>query len=91
MAQDKETVNLRRCPFLQEAMAYIRDNPGCCKRDVILTVHGNSVACSLGRRVPQDTYWYRARALDRLIEAGLLINRGHASCYKLYVAPREAG
>ena len=74
-----EEINLNRSPFLRQSLDYIRDNPGCTPHDVITWDY-----CSY---MPWRTYQYRSRAIDRLILAGLVTDRGDYPHHKLFVAP----
>lgn len=69
-------INLSKCPFLSLAYKYIEKHPGCCKREVILNTYFNG-------RMPNDTYAYRNKAIDRLIDEGLVKNTSKNHIYSL--------
>ena len=64
-------LNLDRCPFLKAAYEYIKDHPGASKAEVVLHADDGKYD---RRRMPNDTYSYRNAALNRLIEAGLVVD-----------------
>ena len=75
-----KTLNLNRAPFLSSALNYIRQHPGCCKRDAIL---GVGYRYTQQGRITNDTYSYRNAALSRLIIAGYVRNKASGCRYEL--------
>lgn len=76
------TINLNRAPFLAHAMTYIRDNAGCCKKDVIVS-YPHSRGGQYG--MPSRTYANRNAAIGRLVKARLVRDCGNFSRCELYI------
>lgn len=67
-------LNLNRCSFLLPAYNYIKDHPGCCKKDVILGVGYRTNPNNT--KIANETYSYRNSVLNRLITNNLVENSG---------------
>ncbi len=70
-------INLDRMPFLNDALKWIREHPGCSKKDIICGLND-------GRRPPNQTYAEQNSRIGILIAVGLVENKGKANHYALH-------
>lgn len=78
-------MNLNKCKFLSRAVTYIKNHPGCCKRDIVYGV-GRLVytANPNSSSVPNRTKAYRYSALDKLEDCDDITMEYRGGKYSFY-------